>query len=221
MTKLLNHPQVKGWYEEHFSVDGTLIEAWASQKKNRPKDGSGDDDGVNFHGQKRKNDTHASTSENPDSRSLPQSRWAGGKTLLHGPRHHGEPTWVALNTVTHANGNAERRAAEIMLKAVSKAVGRRITVGRTRPMTRPIMWPILRASNVTPHVTQNNGTTKTGKSRRSAIDERAIRHEGYGISQSRRAIDQCIFGWGKQHGTMRKTKHRGIRHMAGPTSCLI
>src|SRR5437879_6758996 len=68
MTKLLNHPQVKPLLsDEHFSVDGTLIEAWASQKSFRPKDGSGDDDGANFHGQKRKNDTHASTSD-PDSR---------------------------------------------------------------------------------------------------------------------------------------------------------
>ena len=64
MTKLLNHPQVKPLLsDEHFSVDGTLIEAWASQKSFRPKDGSGDDDGANFHGQKRKNDTHASTSD--------------------------------------------------------------------------------------------------------------------------------------------------------------
>jgi hypothetical protein len=69
----------------------------------------------------------------------------------------------------------------------------------------------LRASNVTSHVTQNNSPTKTGKSRRSAIDERTTRHEGYGMSQSRRAMIECIFGWGKQHGTMRKTKHRGIR----------
>jgi hypothetical protein len=68
MSKLLNHPQVKPLLsDEHFSVDGTLIEAWASQKSVRPKDGSGDDDGANFHGQKRKNDTHASTSD-PDSR---------------------------------------------------------------------------------------------------------------------------------------------------------
>ena len=69
----------------------------------------------------------------------------------------------------------------------------------------------LRARNVTPHVTQNNSVTKTGRSRESAIDGRTTRHEGYGISQSRRAMIECIFGWGKQHGTMRKTKHRGIR----------
>jgi hypothetical protein len=77
-------------------------------------------------------------------------------------------------------------------------------------------WPgiNLRAINVTPHVTQNNAVTKTGKTRNSAIDERTTRHPGYGMSQSRRAMAECIFGWGKQHGTMRKTKHRGIGRVA-------
>jgi hypothetical protein len=72
----------------------------------------------------------------------------------------------------------------------------------------------LRAINVTPHVTQNNSPTKTGKSRRSAIDQRTTRHDGYGMSQSRRAMIECIFGWGKLYGTMRKTKHRGIGRVA-------
>jgi Transposase DDE domain len=72
----------------------------------------------------------------------------------------------------------------------------------------------LRAIGVTPHVTQNQAVTKTGKNRNSAIDERTTRHPGYGMSQSRRAMVECIFGWGKQHGTMRKTKHRGIARVA-------
>ena len=73
----------------------------------------------------------------------------------------------------------------------------------------------LRAAGITPHVTQNNGLTKTGRQRRSAIDGRTIRHGGYAASQSRRPMIECIFGWGKQHGTMRKTKHRGIRQIVG------
>src|SRR6202795_4651333 len=87
MTRLLNHSQVKPLLsDEHFSVDGTLIEAWASQKSFRPRDGSGDDDdGANFHGQKRKNDTHAST-RRPRQPALPQGRRAGGEALLYGPR---------------------------------------------------------------------------------------------------------------------------------------
>ena len=122
---------------------------------------------------------------------------------------------VLAGTVTHANGNVERRAAEIMLKAMSKAVGRRITVGADKAYDAADHVANLRASNVTPHVTQNNGTTKTGKSRRSAIDERTtLARKGYGMSESRRAMIECIFGWGKQHGTMRKTKHHGIRRIA-------
>jgi hypothetical protein len=73
----------------------------------------------------------------------------------------------------------------------------------------------LRASGVTPHVTQNDGVTKTGRRRRSAIDARTTRHAGYAMSQSRRAMIECIFGWGKLHGTMRKTKHRGVRRVGG------
>ena len=116
--------------------------------------------------------------------------------------------------VTQANGTAERRAAEIMLKARSKAAGRRITAGEDKAYDTADHVANLRASNVTPHVTQNNGRTKTGKRRKSAIDARTTRHQGYGMSQSRRAMIECIFGWGKQHGTMRKTKHRGIRRVA-------
>jgi hypothetical protein len=68
----------------------------------------------------------------------------------------------------------------------------------------------LRRMNVTPHVTQNNAPTKTGRCRTSAIDQRTTRHVGYRMSQTCRAMVECIFGWGKHHGTMRKTKHRGV-----------
>jgi transposase len=215
MIKLLNHPQVKPLLsDEHFSVDGTLIEAWASQKSFRPKDGRGDDDGANFHGQKRKNDTHASTSD-PDSRLYRKAAGREAKLSYMGhvtmENRHG---LAVAGMVTHANGTAERRAAEIMLKAKSKAAGRRITAGEDKAYDTADHVANLRTSNVTPHVTQNNGPTKTGKSRRSAIDERTTRHQGYDMSQTRRAMIECIFGWGKQHGTMRKTKHRGIRRVA-------
>jgi transposase len=114
MTKLLNHPQVKPLLsEEHFSVDGTLIEAWASQKSFRPKDGSGDEDGgANFHGQKRKNDTHASITD-PDSRLYRKA--AGREARLSYMGHatmenrHG---LAVAGLVTHATGTADRRASE-------------------------------------------------------------------------------------------------------------
>ena len=123
-------------------------------------------------------------------------------------------TEALAGMVTHANGTAERRAAEIMLEAKSKAAARRITTGEDKAYDTADHVANLRAINVTPHVTQNNGVTKTGKRRHSAIDARTTRHEGYGMSQSRRAMIECIFGWGKQHGTMRKTKHRGIASVA-------
>src|ERR1700716_1207897 len=117
---------------------------------------------------------------------------------------------AVASMITHANGTAERRASETMLTAKSKAAGHRITVGEDRAYDTADHVANLRAINVTPHVTQNQAVTKTGKTRNSAIDQRTTRHQGYGMSQSRRAMTECIFGWGKHHGTMRKTKHRGI-----------
>jgi hypothetical protein len=95
MTRLLNHPQIKPLLsDEHFSVDGTLIEAWASQKSFRPKDGGGDDnDGANFHGQKRKK-RHPCKYQRSRQQALPQGSRTRGETLLYGPRHHGEPAWA-------------------------------------------------------------------------------------------------------------------------------
>ena len=214
MSTLLNHPQVRPLLsDEHFSVDGTLIEAWASQKSFRPKDGSGDaDGGANFHGQKRKNDTHASTTD-ADCRLYRKAAGREAKLSYMGhatmENRHG---LAVAGMVTLANGTAERRASETMLKA--KQAGRRITVGEDKAYDTADHVANLRAINVTPHVTRNDGITSTGKRRQSAIDARTTRHEGYGMSQSRRAMIECIFGWGKQHGTMRKTKHRGIAGVA-------
>src|SRR6202051_3486329 len=131
MTRLLNHPQVKPLLsDQHFSVDGTLIEAWASQKSFRPKDGSGDDDdGANFHGQKRKNDTHASTTD-PESRLYRKANGREAKLCYMGhatmENRHG---LAVAGVVTKADGTAERRASQAMLNAQRKAVGHRITVG--------------------------------------------------------------------------------------------
>ncbi len=114
--------------------------------------------------------------------------------------------------VTHATGTAERRASEIMLKARSKAACGRITAGEDKAYDTAEHVANLRAINVTPHLTQYNIASTKG--RQSAIDARTTRHDGYAMSQSRRAMIECIFGWGKQHGTMRKTKHRGIARVA-------
>jgi hypothetical protein len=216
MSKLLHHPQVTPLLsDEHFSVDGTLIEAWASQKSFRPKDGSGDGDGgANFHGQQRKNDTHASTTD-PDCRLYRKAAGREAKLCYMGhatmENRHG---LAVAGMVTLAKGTAERCAAETMLTSKAKEAGHRITVGEDKAYDCTDHVAKLRALNVTPHVAQNDAITATGKHRRSAIDRRTTRHEGYGMSQSRRAMTECIFGWGKQHGTMRKTKHRGIAAVA-------
>jgi transposase len=214
MTKLLNHPEVKPLLsDEHFSVDGTLIEAWASQKSFRPKDGS-DNDGSNFRDQKRKNETHASVTD-PESRLYRKAAGREAKLCYMGhvtmENRYG---LVVAGVVTQADGTAERRTSEAMLKARRKAVGRRITVGEDKAYDTADHVAALRRLGITPHVTCNAAETKTGKRRRSTIDGRTTRHTGYGISQTRRAMIEGIFGWGKQHGTMRKTKHRGIARVA-------
>ena len=216
MTKLLNHPQVVPLLsDEHFSVDGTLIEAWASHKSFKPKDGSGDDDGANFHEQKRSNETHESTSD-PDSRLYRKSSGREAKLSYMGHVTMENRNGLAVaGRVTCADGTAERRAAETMLGRKARETGRRITVGADKAYDTAGHVAALRKLNVTPHVAQNNAVTKTGWRRKSAIDARTTRHEGYGMSQTRRKIVECIFGWGKQHGTMRKTKYRGIARVAG------
>lgn len=215
MAKLLNHPEVKPLLsDEHFSVDGTLIEAWASHKSFRPKDGSGDEDnGANFHGQKRKNDTHASVTD-PDSRLYRKARGKEAKLCYMGHVTMENRSRLAVDgRVTHATGTAERRASEKMLKAKAQKNGRRITVGEDKAYDTADHVAKLRAMNVTPHVAQYNSDNPNG--RQSAIDGRTTRHDGYGMSQACRAMAECIFGWGKQHGTMRKTKHRGPVRVAG------
>ena len=210
MTRLLNHPQVKPLLsDEHFSVDGTLIEAWASQKSFRPKDGSASD-GTDFHGQQRNNQTHASVTD-PQSRLYRKAKGREARLCYMGhvtmENRHG---LVVGGMVTQADGTAERRASEAMLKAKRRDAGHRITVGEDKAYDTADHVAALRQMQVTPHVAQNDAETKTGRRRRSAIDARTTRHDGYRTSQSRRAMIECIFGWGKQHGTMRKSKHRGV-----------
>ncbi len=215
MAKLLDHRDVKPLLsDEHFSVDGTLIEAWASHKSFKPKDGGDGDDGADFHGQKRRNDTHASTSD-PDAKLYRKSQGREARLCYFGhalmENRHG---LAVAGQVTQASGTAERDAAEAMLKAKRKKARRRITAGADKGYDTHDHVARLRAAGVTAHVAQNDAETKTGRRRRSAIDARTTRHVGYGMSQTRRKMIECIFGWGKQHGTMRKTKHRSVERVA-------
>ena len=180
-------------------------------EKCRPKDGSDDGDGDNFRGQKRKNDTHGSTSD-PDARLHRKANGREAKLCYMGHALMENRNGLAVAAkVTHADGTAERRAAEDLLAAQRKASGRRITASADKAYDTSDHVAKLRAFEVTAHVAQNDAVNKTtGKRRRSSIDKRTTCHDGYGQSQTRRKMIECLFGWGKQHGTMRKTKHRGI-----------
>ncbi len=158
------------------------------------------DDGSNFHGQKRKNDTHASTSD-PDAKLYRKA--AGREARLSYMGHvvmENRNGLAVAGKVSQANGTAEWRASEALLKRKARRRGRRITVGEDKAYDCRDHVIALRRLNVTPHVAQNDALTKTGRRRTSAIDKRTTRHVGYRISQSCRAMAECIFGWGKQHG---------------------
>jgi transposase len=207
MEKLLNHKDVRPLLsDEHFSVDGTMIEAWASHKSFKPKNDQAGD-GENFHGTTRKNDTHASTTD-PDSRLYRKSAGKESKLCYLGHATMENRNGLAVKgIVTQATGTAEREASEEMLAEKASAT-QRITAGMDKAYDVKEHVERLRAKNITPHVAQND------TNRRSAIDGRTTRHTGYARSQTCRKMIECIFGWGKQHGTMRKTKLRGTDNVA-------
>jgi transposase len=190
--------------DDHFTVDGTLIQAWASQKSFRAKDGSDDGDGTNFHGQKRSNDTHESTTD-PDARLYKKSY--GKESHLAYLGHalvENRNGLIAAAMATTADGYAEREAALLMLEQKQKGRKRRITVGADKAFDSKDFVQAARELNVTVHVTKNE------KGRRSNLDRRTTRHVGYAISLSRRWLVEKGFGWLKQTGPMRQVKLRGL-----------
>ncbi len=218
MAALLHHPQVKPLLsDEHFSVDGTLIEAWASPKSFRAKDGSDDNGsgGANWRKQKRGNATHTSTTD-PESRLYRKADNREAKLCYMGHALMENRNGLAVGgMVTLATGKAEREAAEAMLAAKVRETGKGATVGEDKAYDCASHGEALRQIGITPHVARNDAITKTGKRRTTIIDDTTFASDGYGMSQTRRKMIECIFGWGKQHGTMRKTKHRGVVRVAG------
>jgi len=212
MEKLLHHQAVTPLLsDEHFSVDGTLIEAWAGHKSFKPKSDT-DSDGANFHGTTRKNNTHESTTD-PDSRLYRQSEGKESKLCYMGHATMENRNGLAVaGLVTQASGTAECAAAEKMLG--KKAPHTRITVGADKAYDVAEHVARLRAKNITPHIAVNAYVTKTGVARKTSIDGRTTRHKGYNLSPGKRKMIECMFGWGKQHGPMRKTKHRGLAGVA-------
>ena len=196
--------------DEHFSVDGTLLEAWASLKSFQSKEQNAsappDDPGnpsVDFHGQKRSNDTHESKTD-PDAKLARKGPGKESKLSYSGNLQVENRHGLIVNAeVLEANGRAERDAALVMLEQVPG--DGRITVAGDKGFDTAEFVAECRQMNVTPHVAQN--TARPGG---SAIDSRTTRHASYAVSQKRRKrIEEC-FGWLKDIALLRKLKHRGL-----------
>jgi transposase len=193
--------------DEHFTVDGTLIEAWASQKSFQKKDGSDKGDGSNFHGQQRRNDTHQSKTD-PEARLY---RKGGGQESRMSYRGHvlveNRNGLIVGAMATTADGFAERDAALLMVHDRRRSRKPIRSVGADKGYDTRDFVTALRDMNVLPHVSQNNN------GRRSAIDARTTRHEGYAISQKKRTLIERTFGWMKAIAGIRKIKLRGLKNV--------
>jgi transposase len=199
--------------DEHFTVDGTLLEAWASLKSFQPKDGKNtppDDPGnptVDFHGEKRSNQTHESTTD-PDALLARKGNGKEAKLSYNGNLLIENRNGLIITTeLLQANGTAERDAALVMLEQLPGE--KRVTVGADKAYDTKEFVAECRNMQVTPQVAQN-----LKRSGGSAIDERTTRHDGYAISQKKRKRIEESFGWLKTIALMRKVRHRGI-HKVG------
>src|SRR5271170_4434957 len=215
LAAVLAQPKVKRLLSsEHFSVDGTLIEAWASIKSFRRKDGNdrdGDGPGRNaersFHKEKRSNETHQSTTD-PEARLYKKVDGQPAKLCYMGhalmENRHG---LVVAGGVTQATGTAEREATLALLDCWPDR--RRITLGADKAYDVRQFVADLRARTVTPHIAIDGHVRKTGKPRATAIDRRTTRHAGYGVSQRCRKRIEEVFGWIKSSAGLAKVKLRG------------
>lgn len=193
--------------DEHFTVDGTLVGAWASMKSFQPKDKTNNDAGttnrnpdVDFRGDKRRNETHESKTD-PDARLYRKAESQESRLCFMGHIMMENTNGLAVDSrVTHANGKAERKAASDMVLDVPKM--HRITIGGDKGYDTADFAASLRSMNATPHVAQ--------KIKGSGIDGRTTRHPGYVISQIIRKRVEEIFGWMKTVGGMRQVKFRGL-----------
>lgn len=201
--------------DEHFTVDGTLLEAWAGQKSFRRVDdkeqppatgtGEGSNPTVNFHGEKRSNETHCSTTDR-DAMLARKSRGSGAALAYRGHLLTENRNGLVVSTLTtRAYGSAERDAALLMAESLPGT--HRVTLGADKGYDAHDFITELRNMEITPHVAQND--TK----RRSAVDERTTRHAGYQLSQKKRKRVEEVFGWMKCIGLLRKLRHRGLERV--------
>jgi transposase len=217
LSTLLSLPKVKRLLSsDHFSVDGTLIDAWASMKSFRPKDGSGEpptDGGRNgernFRREKRSNETHESTTD-PDAKLYRKGDGQESRLCYIGHVLMENRNGIAVaGDVTQANGTAEREAALDLIDAHRPGCGR-ITLGGDKAFDVEDFVQALRHRKVTPHIAIDGHLTKTGKRRKTAIDKRTLRHVGYDISQRCRKRIEEVFGWIKTTGGVAQVKVRGL-----------
>jgi transposase len=213
LATVLAQPKVKRLLSsEHFSVDGTLIEAWASVKSVKPKTAGGNDEqppnggrnmDADFRGEKRSNDTHASTSD-PDAKLYRKGPGMEAKLCFIGHALMENRQGLFVDTrLTRVSGRAERLAALDMIEPRADRPGA-ITLGGDKGFDAADFVMELREINVTPHIAQNT-------SRTSAVDARTTRHPGYAISQRIRKRIEEGFGWMKTVAGVRKTKYRGLK----------
>jgi transposase len=213
LSAVLAQPRVKRLLStEHFSVDGTLIEAWASMKSFRPKDGSdeppsgGRNAEVNFRGEVRSNATHASTTD-PDARLYRKSAGKEAKLCFMGHALMENRSGLLVGAcLARADGHAERVAALALIEPHADRA-RPITLGSDKGYDAEDFVNELRSMRVTPHVAQNTS------GRRSAIDGRTTRHAGYRVSQRIRKRIEEAFGWIKTVAGQEKTRFRGVERV--------
>jgi hypothetical protein len=197
--------------DEHFTVDGTLLEAWASHKSFKPTGGAGQppDDPkkptVNSHGETRRNDTHQSTTD-PDARLYKKAVGREAKLAYLGhlltANRHG---LIVDTAVTAATGTGERGAAIVMLGELP-LTSRHLTVGADKWDDTHAWVAAVRPMRITPHV-----AASVNRRGGSAIDGRTVRHAGYAVSPRKRKLVEQAFGWMKTVGLLRKLRHRGGR----------
>jgi transposase len=210
LAALLEQKQVKRLLSsEHFSVDGTLLEAWASVKSFRPKDGSDDPPGPgrnrerDFHGERRRNDTHASTTD-ADARLFRKGPGKEARLCFMGHALMENRNGLVVGAVaTRASGHAERLAALALIEPHADRP-RPVTLGADKGYDSSDFAMELREQAVIPHLAQNQS------GRRSAIDGRTTRHPGYAVSQRIRKRIEEVFGWAKSVAGLRKLRHRGL-----------
>jgi transposase len=209
LAAVLANPQVKPLLsDEHFSVDGTLIEAWASMKSFRARDGgdeppsAGRNGERNFHGEKRSNDTHVSTTD-PQAKLYKKGKGKEAKLCFMGhalmENRHG---LVVQAEASEADGHAERESALELIDRQAPGTSNQLTLGADKAYDAREFVAALRQKCVTPHVAQ--------KARSSAIDGRTTRHAGYAVSQRKRKLVEEAFGWAKTIAGCAKVKVRGL-----------